>query len=155
MLITILPINTFSMVIFSSIICIRCLEEIQYNISDLQIYLIIGSITNRLNYHRICIDFFFTIQWSFKNKSKFSLSNTWLTLSTLSNFDGLFYSLFYIDLKRSVGVKGLKHLTFASSKPSAVLLRSLKHKQHINNIHIWSDIQKFPEESGWYLLCKG
>ena len=32
---------------------------------------------------------------------------TILTLSTLSNFNGFFYSLFCIDLKRSVGVKGL------------------------------------------------
>ena len=30
-----------------------------------------------------------------------------LTLSTLSNFNGLFYSLFWIKLKQSVGVKGL------------------------------------------------
>ena len=30
-----------------------------------------------------------------------------LTLSTLSNFIGLFYSLFWIELKQSVGVKGL------------------------------------------------
>ena len=30
-----------------------------------------------------------------------------LTLSTLSNYSGLFHSLFWIKLKRSVGVKGL------------------------------------------------
>ena len=31
-----------------------------------------------------------------------------LTLSALSNYSGLFHSLFWIDLKRSVGLKGLK-----------------------------------------------
>ena len=45
------------------------------------------------------------------------LSNTF-TLSTQSNFNGLFHSLFWIKRKRSIGVKGLikdnkKHISFA------------------------------------------
>ena len=36
-----------------------------------------------------------------------SKSNINLTLLTLSNFNGLFQSMFWIDLKRYLGVKGL------------------------------------------------
>ena len=35
-------------------------------------------------------------------------SRYWLTLSTLSNYNGLFQSLFWFKLKRPVGVNGLK-----------------------------------------------
>ena len=41
--------------------------------------------------------------WNSQNLSDHAL----LTLSTLSNFIWLFHSLFWIELKRSVGVKGL------------------------------------------------
>ena len=39
------------------------------------------------------------------------LVSTILNLSTLSNCNGLFHSLFWSDLKWSVGVKGLQMMT--------------------------------------------
>ena len=57
----------------------------------------------------------FSLQWLFyrlcptiKSSSCLVLWLGLLTLSTLSNFIGLFHSLFWIQLKLSVGVKGLK-----------------------------------------------
>ena len=41
-----------------------------------------------------------------------------LTLSTLSNFNGLFHSLFWIKLKRSVVLKGLKPCPFQTTQPN-------------------------------------
>ena len=49
-----------------------------------------------------------TLKFTFQEKWWFSW--TLLTLSTLSNFNGLFYSLFWIKLKWSVGLKGLNFM---------------------------------------------
>ena len=44
----------------------------------------------------------------FRTLHRYEEQGGWgLTLSTLSNFNGLFHSLFWIKLKWSVGVKGL------------------------------------------------
>ena len=51
-----------------------------------------------------------------------------LILSTLSNFNGLFHSLFWIKLKRSVGVKGLRttSLVYWIEMAPVLLLRELQ-----------------------------
>ena len=71
-----------------------------------------------------------SIQWS-----KPHLSGPYLTLSTLSNFNRLFHSLFWNELKRSVGLKGLTGLfTFQT----VLFGKSICFSQYNSPIFTWN-----------------
>ena len=86
-----------------------------------------------------------------------------LTLLTLSNFNGLFQSLFWIKLKRSIGVKGLTSLsTHFRMVPTChkgydnhfivlTLLMEISHHRHIRMISCQVTLLYGNESSCFYI----
>ena len=74
-----------------------------------------------------------------------------LTFLTLSNYSGLFYSLFWVELKRSVWVKGLRIRFYTSISPTIGLFCHVKRINETQNdwvskkkakIFIWNKFSK-------------